>query len=100
MVRNTTNTWGAASASDVVAEAVEMAAAAGLVYVSDAQPGIRRERNGEQFIYFRPDRRRVTKAGELERIARLALPPAYDDGWLCMDPRGPLPATGRDPRPR
>ncbi|TMG87931.1 MAG: DNA topoisomerase IB [Betaproteobacteria bacterium] len=100
MVRNTTNTWGAASASDVVAEAVEMAAAAGLVYVSDAEPGIRRERNGEQFIYFRPNRRRMTKAGELERIARLAIPPAYDDVWICMHPRGHLQATGRDARRR
>ncbi|TMH21606.1 MAG: DNA topoisomerase IB [Betaproteobacteria bacterium] len=100
MRRDTTNTWGAASASDVVAEAVEMAAAAGLVYVSDAQPGIRRERNGEQFIYFRPNRRRMTKAGELERIARLAIPPAYDDVWICMHPRGHLQATGRDARRR
>src|SRR5438552_13463216 len=100
MRRDTTNTWGAASASDVVAEAVEMAAAAGLIYVSDSQPGIRRERNGGQFIYFRSKRRRVTQANELERIARLAIPPAYEDVWICAHPRGHLQATGRDARRR
>src|SRR5438874_7642600 len=94
MVRDTTNN-DAESASDTVAEAVEMAAAAGLIYVSDSQPGIRRERNGGQFIYFRSKRRRVTQANELERIARLAIPPAYEDVWICAHPRGHLQATGR-----
>ena len=99
MVRDTTNN-GAESASDTVAEAVEMAVAAGLVYVSDSQPGIRRERDGGQFTYFRPNRRRVTQANELERIARLAIPPAYEDVWICAHPRGHLQATGRDARRR
>src|SRR2546430_534450 len=99
MVRDTTNN-DAESASDTVAEAVEMAAAAGLVYVSDSQPGIRRERNGGQFIYFRPNRKRVTQPNELERIARLAIPPAYEDVWICAHPRGHLQATGRDARRR
>jgi DNA topoisomerase-1 len=100
MVRDTPSTSGADNASDVITEAVEMAAAAGLVYVTDAEPGIRREREGEQFIYLRPDRRRVTQASELERIARLAIPPAYDDVWICIHPRGHLQATGRDARRR
>ena len=99
MVRDTTNN-GAESASDTVAEAVEMAVAAGLVYVSDSQPGIRRERDGGQFIYFRPNRKQVTQANELERIARLAIPPAYEDVWICAHPRGHLQATGRDARRR
>src|SRR5947207_1625241 len=99
MVRDTTNN-GAESASDTVAEAVEMAVSAGLVYVSDSQPGIRRERDGGQFTYFRPNRRRVTQANELERIARLAIPPAYEDVWICAHPRGHLQATGRDARRR
>jgi DNA topoisomerase IB len=100
MVRDTPSTCGVDNASDVIAEAVEMATAAGLVYVTDAEPGIRREREGEQFIYLRPDRRRVTQAGELERIARLAIPPAYDGVWICIHPRGHLQATGRDARRR
>src|SRR2546428_4300720 len=99
MVRDTTNN-GAESASDTVAEAVEMPAAAGLVYVSDSQPGIRRERNGGQFIYFRANRRPMTQAKELEGPAALAIPPAYLDVGVCAHPAGALPATGRDPRRR
>jgi DNA topoisomerase IB len=100
MVRDTPSTCGVDNASDVITEAVEMAAAAGLVYVTDGEPGIRREREDEQFIYLRPDRRRVTQAGELERIVHLAIPPAYDDVWICIHPRGHLQATGRDARRR
>ena len=85
---------------DAVAEAVEMATAAGLIYVSDADPGIRRIREGEQFVYIGPDQRRVSQARELERIARLAIPPAYEDVWICVHPRGHLQATGRDARRR
>lgn len=32
----------------------------------------------------------------LERIAGLAIPPAWREVWICMDPRGHLQATGID----
>jgi DNA topoisomerase IB len=32
----------------------------------------------------------------LERIAELAIPPAWRDVWICLDPRGHLQATGVD----
>jgi DNA topoisomerase-1 len=76
------------------------AAAAGLVYVSDSASGIRRVRRGKRFAYISPDGRRVTEAAELDRIAKLAIPPAYQDVWICTDPRGHLQATGRDARGR
>ena len=76
------------------------AAAAGLVYVSDSAPGIRRVRRGKRFAYVAPDGRRVTNEAELDRIAKLAVPPAYDDVWICADSRGHLQATGRDARGR
>ena len=76
------------------------AAAAGLVYVSDSEPGIRRVRRGKRFAYLSPDGRRVRNPAELDRIARLAMPPAYEDVWICADPRGHLQATGRDARGR
>jgi len=76
------------------------AAAAGLVYVSDASPGLRRVRRGDRFDYRSPDGRRVAATAELERIARLAIPPAYEDVWICGDARGHLQATGRDARGR
>ena len=76
------------------------AASAGLVYVSDAMPGIRRLRRGRRFVYVTTTGRRLTERAELERIARLAIPPAYEDVWICPDPRGHLQATGRDARGR
>lgn len=74
--------------------------ASGLVYVSDAQPGIRRVRRGKGFSYRDADGARVSDAGELKRIRALAIPPAYADVWICADPRGHLQATGRDARHR
>ena len=77
-----------------------MASRAGLIYVSDTHSGYRRERAGKRFRYFLPDDRELKAAAELKRIARLAIPPAYENVWVCMDPRGHLQATGRDARGR
>ncbi len=93
--------WEAGSASDRPGAAVPpAAAAAGLVYVSDAVPGIRRVRRDAGFVYALPDGRPVTSDAELRRIASLAIPPAYEDVWICADPRGHMQATGRDARGR
>jgi DNA topoisomerase I len=77
-----------------------MAESVGLVYVSDSAAGLRRERDGKAFKYFTPDDRQVKEAGELSRIAKLAIPPAYENVWICMDEHGHLQATGRDARGR
>lgn len=77
-----------------------MAFHAGLVYVTDREPGIRRRRVGKAFRYFTPDRRPLDAADELKRIAGLAVPPAYRDVWICTRPHGHLQATGRDARGR
>jgi DNA topoisomerase I len=84
----------------VAAEAAQMAIEAGLVYVSDAEPGIRRLRAGKGFRYLTPENRRLAAAKELKRIASLAIPPAYRDVWISMEARGHLQATGRDARGR
>jgi DNA topoisomerase IB len=76
------------------------AAAEGLVYVHDDQPGLRRHRRGKGFVYTDARGHRITRATELERIRRLAIPPAYVDVWICPNPRGHLQATGRDARGR
>ncbi len=73
---------------------------AGLVYVSDTEPGIRRVRSGRGFVYRRPRGSLVRDARTLARIRALAIPPAYTDVWICADPRGHLQATGRDARGR
>jgi DNA topoisomerase I len=77
----------------------------GLVYVSDQARGIRRVRVGEngkkpRFHYLGPTGRRIRDRRTLERIAKLAIPPAYEDVWICTNPRGHLQATGRDARGR
>jgi len=72
----------------------------GLVWVSDQAPGIRRIRVGEGFAYVGPDGKRVRKAAELQRIRALAIPPAYEDVWICVRANGHIQATGRDARGR
>lgn len=84
----------------MAAEAAQMAVEAGLRYVSSNEPGIRRMRAGKGFYYLTPQNRRLTSRAELKRIASLAVPPAYKDVWICVNPRGHLQATGHDARGR
>lgn len=81
-------------------EEAKLARRAGLVYVLDTAPGIRRRRAGSGFTYLGIDGRRITDADELARIRSLAVPPAYTQVWICPDARGHLQATGRDARER
>src|SRR6202046_1425596 len=90
----------AANLTGVAGEAAQMAIEAGLIYVSDTEPGIRRLRAGKGFRYITPENRRLAAEKDLQRIARLAIPPAYRDVWITMKPRGHLQATGRDARGR
>jgi DNA topoisomerase-1 len=78
----------------------EVAEQAGLRYVSDRRPGIRRRRAGRGFSYRLPDGSTVRDPAERARIAALAVPPAWTDVWICRDPRGHVQATGRDVRGR
>jgi DNA topoisomerase I len=73
---------------------------AGLRYSTDARPGITRRRAGRGFSYRAPDGRAIRDRAEIERIRRLAIPPAWQDVWICPDPIGHLQATGRDARGR
>ena len=68
----------------------------GLTYVSDIDPGIRRRRRGKGFCYLAPSNRILRNKAVLRRIASLAVPPAYEDVWICTNPRGHIQATGRD----
>ena len=75
-------------------------APSGLVWVSDDKPGIRRERVGDGFVYRGVDGRHIRRADELKRIRALAIPPAYEQVWICTRANGHLQATGRDSRGR
>jgi DNA topoisomerase-1 len=81
-------------------EHVESAAAAGLRYVSDAMPGIRRRRAGRGFVYLRPDGTVINDGNELKRIKGLVIPPAWNDVWVCPHPQGHIQVTARDARGR
>jgi DNA topoisomerase I len=94
--RRSTGTSIGKEASDSAAHAAD----AGLVYVSDADPGITRRRAGKGFAYRAPDGSAVRDAATLARIRALAIPPAYTDVWICRSARGHLQATGRDARRR
>jgi DNA topoisomerase-1 len=83
-----------------VVEAHQHAIENGLIYVTDAQPGIARRKRGKGFCYLGPDRKPITEARILDRIRKLAIPPAYTDVWICTKERGHLQATGRDARRR
>lgn len=72
----------------------------GLLYVSDTMPGIRRLRDGDSFRYRDPNGRLLRDPQALQRIRKLAIPPAYEEVWICPLPRGHLQATGRDARGR
>jgi len=72
----------------------------GLRYSSDDTPGIRRRARGEGFSYRNDNGQAVSSLAERERLAKLAVPPAYRDVWICPSPQGHLQATGRDARGR
>jgi DNA topoisomerase-1 len=88
------------SGVSLVVDPAEAARAAGLRYVVDAMPGIRRRKAGKRFAYLDPDGRPVEDEETLARIKALAIPPAWTDVWICPSPRGHVQATGRDARGR
>src|SRR5687767_3908816 len=61
-----------------------------------SEPGIRRRRRGRGFEFLLPDGSRLDDQVTLDRIRELAIPPAWEDVWVCTHPRGHLQATGVD----
>ncbi len=86
--------------TEIVKDPVESAKIAGLRYMSDDRPGIRRRRVGEDFEYVAPDGERILDPSELERLNGLGIPPAWTDVWICPSPNGHIQATGRDAKGR
>ncbi len=84
----------------VFVDPVESARAAGLRYVTDDEPGIRRRKSGTGFTYVDPQGKTVKDPKVIERIKKLAIPPAWTDVWICPRTNGHLQATGRDAKGR
>jgi DNA topoisomerase-1 len=76
------------------------AAAAGLRYVTDAMPGIRRHRHGRGFTYIDPDGQVIRSRELINRFRSLVIPPAWTDVWICPHEDGHLQVTARDGRGR
>jgi DNA topoisomerase-1 len=76
------------------------ARAAGLRYVHDDRPGIRREPGEDGFRYLAVDGTAIDDEATIERIRSLVIPPAWTDVWICPQANGHLQATGRDARGR
>ncbi|HET9629041.1 MAG TPA: DNA topoisomerase IB [Novosphingobium sp.] len=75
-----------------------------LHFCDDSLPGITRRRlqRGDHayWAYYDAAGQRITDRGEIERLDRIALPPAYDRAWFCPRGDGHLLATGFDARGR
>jgi DNA topoisomerase-1 len=61
-----------------------------------AAAGIHRRRRGGGFSFEDGEGRRVEDEETLQRIRDLAIPPAWEDVWICADPLGHIQATGLD----
>ena len=75
-------------------------ASAQLRHCNDKIPGITRKPAGHGWAYFLPTGERITDREEIDRLNRIALPPAYSDAWYCPYPNGHIQATGVDARGR
>ncbi|MDB4985987.1 MAG: topA, partial [Myxococcaceae bacterium] len=83
------------------ADPVAAAERAGLRYVHDGQPGIRRRRIGKKgFSYLASNGKPVRDEATLKRIRALVIPPAWTDVWICSQANGHIQATGRDVKGR
>ena len=86
------------------------AEAAGLRHVDDRRAGLRRRPTGKKirlgkrwvpdFVVEDAAGRRVRDRATLDRIRKLAIPPAWRSVWICPQAQGHLQATGRDARGR
>ncbi len=89
------------AAESIIVDPPLSAEQAGLVYMTDDQPGITRRRAGKGFVYRDVDGRRISDRQILDRLRRLAIPPAWTRVWISA---GPPRASARDgarrPRPQ
>jgi DNA topoisomerase IB len=64
--------------------------------VDCSAPGLTRRRRGKGFEYLDQEGRRIQEPEIVARIRELAIPPAWQEVWICPHPRGHLQAVGTD----
>jgi DNA topoisomerase IB len=60
------------------------------------QAGFSRRRRGRGFGYYDADGKVIDDTDVVERIRTLAIPPAWEDVWICPFPNGHIQAVGTD----
>ncbi len=76
-------------------ETISLAAEAGLTYITDETPGLRRIRRGRGFSYSDPKGNTIN--GSVRKwVDSLVIPPAWDNVWISPDRSGHILATGYD----
>jgi DNA topoisomerase-1 len=68
----------------------------GLVRADPAEPGFSRRRRGRGWSFYDCAGEPITDPAEIARIKSLAIPPAWQDVWICPDPEGHIQAVGTD----
>lgn len=71
-----------------------------LRYITDTRSGITRISEGDGFLYINYLGVPVEDTAVLERIKRLAIPPAWQNVWICPFEYGHLQVTGFDSKGR
>ena len=79
--------FGAGMAGKTARSPQRAAKQAGLVYASDAEPGISRLGRPGHFFYTGPSGKRVRDRATLKRIAGLAIPPEEKQRLLELTPQ-------------
>ena len=78
----------------------DSAISVGLRHVSDESAGITRKRRASSFAFYNKENKLIKDPAELKRIGSLAIPPAWNNVWICPRANGHLQATGFDAKGR
>src|SRR3989344_4539433 len=73
---------------------------ANLRYLNDNTDGIKRFKQGEDFIYLGPKAEKIKNNKVIERIEKLVIPPAWKNVWISPFANSHLQATGFDEKGR
>lgn len=84
----------------IMEDPVKSAKAVNLIYTNDVEnDGILRKKRGKKFTYF-SEGNKIKDQEEIARFNSLAIPPAWENVWICALQNGHLQATGLDAKKR